>query len=89
MEQNLTTLDAQVQNLAQELAGIKQLVANGCKNSDAGLDAIKSELTLLHEKINHLSQKAEMLEGMLFERAENISSRLETQIRSVKYFSVH
>lgn len=89
MEQNLTTPEGQVQSLAQELAGIKQLVANGCKSNDAGLDAVKSELALLHEKINRLSQKAEMLEGMLLDRAENISSRLETQIKSVQYFSVH
>lgn len=89
MDQNVTTPEAQVQHLTQELAGIKQLITNGCKNSDAGLDAIKKELALLNEKLNHLSQKAEMLEGMLCDRAENISSRLETQIRSVKYFSVH
>ncbi|GGH83460.1 hypothetical protein HNQ91_006064 [Filimonas zeae] len=89
MSQNITTPEAQVHHLAQELAGLKQLITKGCTSSDAGLDAIKNELALLNEKLNHLSQKAEMLEGMLCDRVENISSRLETQIKSVKYFSVH
>lgn len=87
MEEQIKSLENNINTLSKELVELKELIASSFKKVDSNFNIVTSKLSTLEKKVGELNYKIDNLDGNTNKGFNDVGGKIETLTEEIQKIS--